>query len=205
MSANFIVPPMSTTDLYELAINARKKTGQLVRPAFDFDRGLISDPDETLGIGITVEDDAEFDRRMPGAEAYTEAGMPQVHLRTSYYYFITDPSSYGTDRGGRARFTLAHEMLHALRHVIPPNAPFCRRVPAPPDLPAYYKSEWQADRFAGAFLIPPPYYRGIMNWSEEKIAMTFKTSLSAARIQMQQYREFYLKTTNPSELALLGF
>lgn len=205
MSVNFIVPPISTADIYGLAINTRRKTGQLDTPYFDFDRGLISDPDEILGIGIMVEDDAEFERRAPGAEAYTDADRPQIHLRNSYYQFMTDPSSYGSDREGRARFTLAHEMLHALRHVIPPNAPFYRRDPAPADLPAYYKAEWQADRFAGAFLIPPPYYRGIMNWPEEKIARTFKTSLSAARIQMQQYREFFLKTTNPSELALLGF
>lgn len=57
---------------------------------------------------------------------------------------------------GRDRFTAAHELGHYLMHR---NAPIKFHRAEQGRLPAYLDSEWQANRFAGAILMPESLMR----------------------------------------------
>lgn len=60
-----------------------------------------------------------------------------------------------------------------------------RRLYKRTTLPAYLDPEWQANRFAGGFLMPDPIMGKCVRegWSDAKIARYFNVSLQAAQIR----------------------
>lgn len=83
--------------------------------------------------------------------------MPNKHGLTipeTKEIFIREDIYYGAENGnGRDRFTLAHELFHYLFHKgnnIKVDVGFARMESK---LPRYKNPEWQADAFAGAFLM----------------------------------------------------
>lgn len=85
---------------------------------------------------------------------------------------------------GFARMTIAHEVGHLLEHDDTPLA-MTRRA-ANSQTPAYLSSEWQANAFAGALLMPACK---IVDMDEFAVADTYRVSLAAATTQKQKIRE----------------
>ena len=80
---------------------------------------------------------------------------------------------------GRDRFTIAHELGHYLLH----NEPGLARTLKPRGtFPTYRCSEWQANSFAGALLIPTDVARSLRD--PHRIAETCGVSLDAATVQL---------------------
>lgn len=92
----------------------------------------------------------------------------------------------------RARFTFAHELGHAVMHGDFLKSGLEGRVPRRlykrTTLPAYLDPEWQANRFAGGFLMPDPIMGKCVRegWSDAKIARYFNVSLQAAQIRREK-------------------
>lgn len=116
-----------------------------------------------------------------GEEAKFDAGENEILLSRETYYGLKADKA-------RARFTLAHELGHAILH-----GPLLKngqgRVPRKfykrTTLPAYLDPEWQANRFAGGFLMPNIVMGKCIRegWSLRKIARYFGVSLEAASIR----------------------
>lgn len=77
---------------------------------------------------------------------------------------------------GRDRFTLAHELGHLVLHQ---DVPFTHNTTNSLNMKIYENSEWQADIFASAFLMPDELIKNCTNIDE--IAQKCKVSVSAAR------------------------
>lgn len=92
----------------------------------------------------------------------------------------------------RARFTLAHEMGHAILHGAFLRVALEGRTPQRKfkrtSLPAYLDPEWQANRFAGGFLMPTSAVRRCIKegMTDAKIAQYFRVSLDAARTRISK-------------------
>lgn len=93
--------------------------------------------------------------------------------------------------GKRSRFTLTHELGHLLLHT-PTHMTLCRLET---ELPIYKDPEWQANTFAGEFLVMRHLARGM---SPFDIADKFHVSYSVAEIQAKycRYRLFHCYSTN---------
>ncbi|WP_167629343.1 ImmA/IrrE family metallo-endopeptidase [Aquipseudomonas alcaligenes] len=79
---------------------------------------------------------------------------------------------------GRDRFTACHELGHYLMHR---NAPIKFHRAEHGRLPAYMDSEWQANRFAGALLMPKD--KLIECGSLQEVVERFAVSYDAASVQ----------------------
>lgn len=85
----------------------------------------------------------------------------------------------------RSRFTLAHELGHAILHgrflkeALEGRMP--QRTYKRTDLKPYFDPEWQANRFAGGFLMPAPVLRKCIRdgLSDRRISSYLLVSLSA--------------------------
>lgn len=94
----------------------------------------------------------------------------------------------------RARFTFAHELGHAILHGKFLTSALEGRVPQVrlkrSSLRAFEDPEWQANRFAGAFLMPDCAIGKLLRegWSLAKIAKYFNVSLTAAQIRIEKLR-----------------
>lgn len=103
---------------------------------------------------------------------------------------------------GRARFTCAHELGHSILHFAelrdaPGHALFRDRVctareKLPPGVRIFESPEWQANKWASAFLMPITGIREFVAGRDEtddecgieEIAGNFKVSVSAARVRL---------------------
>ncbi|MDC5547674.1 ImmA/IrrE family metallo-endopeptidase, partial [Acinetobacter baumannii] len=80
-------------------------------------------------------------------EAATNPDKGELIIREDVYEALNDPND---PMHGRARFTLAHELGHLILH----EGPALHRQTAVVEHKVYEDSEWQADCFAGEFLMP---------------------------------------------------
>ncbi|WP_428480964.1 ImmA/IrrE family metallo-endopeptidase [Pseudomonas mosselii] len=78
---------------------------------------------------------------------------------------------------GRDRFTASHELGHWLMHR---NVPIRFHRVEHGQLPAYKDSEWQANRFAGALLMPPD--KMVTCRSLDEVVERFRVSRDAAEV-----------------------
>jgi Zn-dependent peptidase ImmA (M78 family) len=83
---------------------------------------------------------------------------------------------------GRDRFTIMHELGHLLLHTS--DRIWLRRGHRAPK--AYRDPEWQANAFAGEFLMPAALVREC-SWPAD-MAETFGVSLQAAEIQLEHLK-----------------
>ena len=117
----------------------------------------------TLGIELHVVDNWELE----DAYGITETGKGIIKIREDVYDRAANDSP-------RDRFTICHEIGHAILHT-PDRVEFARG-----EIPAYRDSEWQANRFAAALLAP----RNLaMNMTAKQIEETFGLSAQAALIR----------------------
>ncbi|WP_135211886.1 XRE family transcriptional regulator [Vitreimonas flagellata] len=111
---------------------------------------------------------------MDGDEGRVMAGLDGLILRQDVY-------ERAWDRRGRDRFTACHELGHYLMHRHIPMA----RASAPEDK-IYTDSEWQADTFAGALLLPR---RHATRFQEPaSAAEAFGITEHAAEVMLDKYR-----------------
>lgn len=100
------------------------------------------------------------------AEAITDFMKPIITFTNSVYQRLRVAN-------GRARFTAAHELGHLLMHT-GRGVGYARGNVKP-----YQCPEWQADAFAGAFMMPSNGFRGLS--SVDEAAALFGVSRSAAQ------------------------
>lgn len=143
-----------------------------------FEGGLT----EAYGVGYGVEE-------LPyGTEARFDPGSNEIILDVQVYLDLYDGQS-------RARFTVAHEIGHAILHgryykeILTGNrkAKFLNRG----DIPHYADPEKQANRFASEFLMPTPLVEELMRQgcSPLDLAHIFHVSFSAAEIKYTNVRK----------------
>lgn len=115
------------------------------------------------------------DNTLPNAEAMT---FPDgtIKVRESVY-----ESALKND--GRSRFTLAHELFHALVHC--KQFAFCRQINN--ETKIYQNSEWQADMFAGHLLFPDELVKEYENLPEEEVTVKLGISKTVTRIRRTNY------------------
>ena len=108
-------------------------------------------------------------------EAKTYPDQKLICIREDVYY--------GARKGvARYRFTVVHEIAHAILHSRA-SISFARS-----DIPlkAYMDPEWQANAFAGEFLMP---YNLVKDMTIDEIVETCGVSRKAAVTQMQAYKK----------------
>lgn len=123
---------------------------------------------------------------MKNAEAYTLHNPPAIRIRRDVY-----ESAINFD--GRARMTLAHELGHLVLHK---NAKPLHRAPSEYQvsgkIPAFANTEYQANVFASAFLVPEWIASEYRNPIE--LAQHCGVSLEAARISLEKtHKQGYKK------------
>lgn len=149
------------------------------------DRVTIRIGDEEIPVDYEIAD------LLPGAEARTRFDAKERKI----FVALSAQTYRKLERGDyRARFTLLHELGHVLLHArtlmklsaIPHAEAALMRV----GHPVYEDSEWQADSFAAAALMPARAMREL----EQKgrldvmnIQIYFKVSLQAAEIRIAHY------------------
>lgn len=109
------------------------------------------------------------DEELPGILGLT---LPtgEILLRESIY-------DGAFDGNGRARFTIAHELAHALMH----KKYIGLARPVERTTKIYCNAEWQANEFAGRLLLPTDSLLDNRNLSVSELAENFGVSLECAQ------------------------
>ena len=111
------------------------------------------------------------DKELKNNYAETDLNRDIIRVRESVY-------NGATEGNYRDRFTIAHEIGHAILHK---NRTFlCRENE---NLKPYEDPEWQANTFAGELLVPNNM---ILNKSIQEISETYKVSREVAAIQKEK-------------------
>ncbi len=122
------------------------------------------------GVDIEIVEDSEMEI---GCESLTYPDEKTIKIPQSVYVAAVDGDC-------RARFTLAHELGHLLKHKEMTGGVFARGNDS---IPAYRDPEWQANTFAAELLSPADLVKGM---SIEEIVEKFGVSHECAYIQYQQ-------------------
>ena len=147
---------------------------------------------EALGAAATLQVD----------EAVREEAVSEFRRGTVSVRLRKDVWQGAQAGNARFRFTLAHELAHVILHRRDLEAnrgrAFRDMVTAteklPPDVPIYCSPEWQANAWAGAFLMPLAAVRAYLRklarqqreFSHAAFAVHFQVSLQAASIRLQK-------------------
>jgi len=113
---------------------------------------------------------------MGSAHGLTFPEKAEIWLRDDVYQGVLEHQ-------GRDRFTLAHELGHLLLHN---GISMARSMKKPSELKPYENSEWQANTFAGALLIPVSTAQRLQ--SEWEISEACGVSFDAARVRLDSLR-----------------
>jgi Zn-dependent peptidase ImmA (M78 family) len=109
------------------------------------------------------------DHQMPGAEGFTDLSKPIISMPQSVYDALLEACP-------RARFTAAHELGHLLMHS-GSHVQYARAEHANVST----DPEWQANEFAGAFLMPEQPFRQCR--SVEEAVQRFGVGYKAAQVR----------------------
>ena len=180
------VAPTSRAEIEKYALDiSRKHYPHLVDypgafPVLDFFDHVLVDE---YGLDTGVEE------LSPGVEGITWPDGRVILDEVTYRNAMHDD--------GRARFTVAHECFHGLRHrkqirkslVDTGGVVLHRRF----DIKPFEDPEWQADTFAGALLLPEEMVRYALTGSHrlhrcERLMETFGVSAKAAEVRLQKLR-----------------
>lgn len=126
---------------------------------------------ESLLPAIGFEYEIVEDKELKNNYAETDLNRDIIRVRESVYIGATE-GNY------RDRFTIAHEIGHAILHK---NRTFLCREDE--NLKPYEDPEWQANTFAGELLVPSSM---ILNQSIQKISKTYEVSREVAIIQKEK-------------------
>jgi hypothetical protein len=166
-----LVPPLSRAAIREVAQRLRAKTGQTA-PYVDiisvFEHRLpMLDPDYEWSIA----DDEEL------GDAHGITYPDQSHIRIAERVYV------GAARGmGRDRFTIAHEIGHYIFHRSSTPA----FLPEGKSVPIYRDPEWQANTFAGEFLVCYRHLDGCRGPGD--LTQRFGVTLEAAKTQWEVFK-----------------
>ena len=173
-SCPFEVPAMSRSDLRQIAKRLRDVL-QIETPYFPIE-GLLECMHLLVGVDYDIIDDMTWDVSY-GNNVHAQYDLDQKCIYVKESVYLRAYNGYGRDR-----FTIAHEIAHAI--LIRDNkVKFCRAEKG--SIPLYKNPEWQADCLAGELLVP---YDLCRNMSVEDIVSKCKVSLSAARTQKRSYK-----------------
>lgn len=121
-------------------------------------------------------------------------------IKGCFIVALAEATYAGLEAGeARARFSLAHEIGHVVEH----PGQLIRLASIPHDVgaglrrgsathPSYRDTEWQANAFAGALLMPAPAlldFEGRGNLAADQVAEHFRVSPAAARIRLDVFRK----------------
>ena len=165
MGKNYIASPMSRKDIRYKANYLRKLLGLEKDLYIDVLR-ILEMVLPQLGVNYEIVGISELNE-----EAVTDTGKALIKIREDVYN--------GARKGvGRYRFTIMHEIAHLMLH---DEDTIClARGEKPRE--SYLDPEWQADAFAGEFLIP---YDLTKNMSESEIVRCCGVTPKAARCQIK--------------------
>ena len=174
-SSVFEVPPMSRGDLRKIAQSLRNLLN-VKTPYFPI-IGLLESMDVLFGIDYDYIDDKEWDKRY-GKHVHAQYDLDKKTIFIKESVYERANKNYGRDR-----FTIAHEIAHAI--LISDNkVKFCRVDKNAEQIPLYKNLEWQADCLAGELLVP---YSLCRNMSEMQIVTECAVTRSAAHIQKSKF------------------
>ena len=175
------VAPLSTEDIKYCANSTRGLADILGfvnhQGAFDIVRFMeLGNINVSLSDGQNVPLCLEVvdDNELPDAEAKTFPNGT-IKVRESVY-------DLANLNDGRSRFTLAHELFHAVVHCR--QFAMCRE--ATEGTRCYRNSEWQADMFAGNLLFPDELVKEYENLPEDEVSLKLGISKSCARVRRAQ-------------------
>lgn len=167
-SNGFKVPPLSTETIFSTANEIRKRLHPSTSHFIDIVRVLeINLP---LLIPEFVFEVCAIDE-LGNDHGRTYPEQMRIQIREDVY-------ERAILEQGRDRFTLAHELGHLVLH---PSAPFTHNTTNTSNMKIYENSEWQADTFASAFLMPDELIKDCINI--DGIVRKCKVSISAAKVR----------------------
>lgn len=105
-----------------------------------------------------------------GVQAESDIDKHVIYIKESVY-------EGAIKNNGRDRMTIAHEIFHIMLHQRSTLVLYCKDSDS---IKRYENPEWQAECFAGEFLMP---YSKIKNMSVQDISEQCKVSMVAARYQ----------------------
>lgn len=166
---SYEVPARSRNEIMEAALALRQAL-RITKPMFPILQVVeILIPQHDPDFSFEVKDVEELGDQ----HGLTRPELKEMWIREDVYV--------GAMRGnGRDRFTVAHELGHYLLHNEPGLA---RTMKARGSIPAYRCSEWQANSFAGALLIPTDVATALRD--PHAIAETCGVSFDAAQVQLR--------------------
>jgi transcriptional regulator with XRE-family HTH domain len=157
----FLVSPLSAKAIRDYAIMVRR---------------LFADDDEDRleVMDVLFQWDVWPPSEMEGEEGRTIPAQQKIILREDVY-----TKAWKGD--GRARFTVAHEIGHLLLHS---DVAFTRSSDS---YPVYRDSEWQANTFSAALLMPP--FVAARFDDEYQAAKAAGMTFTAAEVTLEKYRK----------------
>ena len=168
------VKPLSKEKIWRLAKKTRSDLG--VNVPIDLEK-LLNDLAEEEILDYEIVPDSE----MPDCYGVTIGKF--ITFRESVFLAIADESH--SDHNIH-RFTVAHEIGHAMLHKNIRTEGFARRIKPKA---AYESAEWQADTFAGYLLVPNrAIERSRFNASD--ISALCRVSQQCAEITVRKYESF---------------
>lgn len=167
----FEVPPLSRSEIRELALTLRKvlniNTGPF--PIMDFVEFILPSLDKKFELNVLPVEQmgTDFGRTYPRGA---------IQLREDVYIAASNGDPIH-------RMTVAHEVGHYFLH-IKNDLHFARNI-ANEKTPPYMSSEWQANCFGGELLVPYLDKNIISQLSIEDVMKTYGVSRKAATLQKQ--------------------
>lgn len=168
----FKVSPRSSAEIAKAAAGVRSLFG-LTGPTFNAEAVLESLSNYGVTLDVVDDDDPDLPR---GVEACWLPDTVTLVLRQSVY-------DGACSREPRALFTVAHELGHlALGHrrAFNRGTGQCR---------VFEDSEWQANTFAGEFLMPLALIKKYGAYDTAKLASIFGVSTQAAETRLSKLKK----------------
>lgn len=160
------VPPRSQDNIFGVALAVRRDLG-IQTDAFPIAEVLeFVMPQAFPGFALEVAEKHEMGLN----HGLTIPAENVIRFRSDVYDGMVEGR-------GRDRFTASHELGHWLMHR---NVPIRFHRVEHGQLPAYKDSEWQANRFAGALLMPPD--KMVTCRSLDEVVERFRVSRDAAEV-----------------------
>ena len=168
--SSLVAEPKSRTEIMIYARLIRKLSG-ISEGYFDIIRFIEHNAMDVLGLDFEIVSE-DSDKLESNEYAKFVPAENKIDVRQRVYYGAADGN-------GQDRFTLAHELGHALFHK---RQALSRSAYKPP---AYKDPEWQANEFASHVLCP---IGEIEEMSIDEVCGKYKVSKQVAEIQRRKRR-----------------